>query len=484
MRPAKGLIKRLKQFLETLCIVLADILTLLLSLEASIVIRKNVLPLVYPRFPEAFPFGILSINTIWIFSVWLFLFYHEGLYTRRFSFWDEVKALWKSAFFSSVGIFTIVSLGKLGDDVSRTVIVLMCLTSSLLFPVSRAFVKRLMRRYGLLKRRVLVLGAGQTGRLILKALRREPNYGYEVVGFLDDDPAKVGTKVDGVKVHRGVDKAGNYLRACDITDLFIAMPGAGRERLEGLINRLQHKVERVVFVPDMFGMAVVGSSLQHFFHEQAFAIEVKNNLARPLNVFVKRSFDFLVGGTLFLIFGLPMALLSIVIRLDSRGPAVFAQERVGKKGRTFMCYKFRTMHLNAEDRLQAILGKDETARNEWERHWKLREDPRVTRIGRFLRKTSLDELPQLMNVMLGHMSLVGPRPYLPSEASIIGEDLNPCLDVLPGITGLWQVSGRSAESYSYRVALDTWYVRNWNLWLDVVILLKTVRVVTKMEGAF
>ncbi len=152
--------------------------------------------------------------------------------------------------------------------------------------------KKLLRSSGLLKRRVLVLGAGKTGRLIVNALVREPNYGYEVIGFVDDDPAKVGKKIEGVKIHKGVDKAVNYINRCHIEDLFIAMPGAGKERLQGLINNLQHKVENILFVPDVFGIAVLGTSLQHFFQEEAFAFEMKNNLSRSAQYFYQKSFRY------------------------------------------------------------------------------------------------------------------------------------------------------------------------------------------------
>jgi undecaprenyl-phosphate galactose phosphotransferase len=148
-----------------------------------------------------------------------------------------------------------------------------------------------------------------------------------------------------------------------------------------------------------------------------------------------------------------------------------------------MCYKFRTMYLDADERLQGILERDPAARAEWERHWKLKDDPRVTDMGKFLRKTSLDELPQIFNVLRGEMSLVGPRPYIQNEEKFLHDFKDPILSVLPGITGLWQVSGRSNTSYNYRIALDSWYVRNWNLWLDIVILIKTIPVVFKTEGA-
>jgi len=450
----------------------------------AVLVRIRILPLFYAGFPSSLSFRGLT-DIWWVFAVWIFLFYYEGLYTKRLSFWDEIRALWKVSFFSTVGVFTVLSVGKFGDVMSRTIVVVMGIISFLLLPLIRIIAKKALRRFGLLKRRVLILGAGETGKLIVRALRKEPNYGYEILGFLDDDPEKHGMRIDGIKVHRGIDRATEYIKGCNIEDLFIAMPGAGKERLQGLINSLQHKVDRILFVPDIFGIAVTGTNLQHFFHEEAFALEMKNNLSNLFNILVKRCFDITVSVLLLPFLSLPMAAIAAMIRLDSKGKAMFSQERVGKKGTLFRCYKFRTMYEDAEEKLDALLNKDQETREEWEKHWKLNDDPRVTRIGRFLRTTSLDELPQILNVLKGEMSLVGPRPVTRDEIDLHYKDMAElCFCVPPGITGLWQVSGRSNTSYDYRISLDSWYVRNWNLWLDIVILLKTVRIVIKREGAY
>lgn len=485
LKRANGRRNRYKAAFETLVIVAFDLLLFLLLFKLSIIIRKNVMPFLYEGFAEFGGIPSESPYRWWIFALWSTIFFYEGLYSKRFSFWDEVGVLWKATFFSTVGVFSIVSIGKLSTQVSRTTIILMGLLSLVMHPLCRMFFKKLLRRAGLLKRRVLILGAGKTGAIIARAFKNEPNFGYEVVGYLDDAPEKIGTTLEGVKIHRGVDSAQKYLQRCNITDLIIAMPGAGKDRVNSLINELQYKAQRLLLIPDIFGLSVVGTSLHHFFYEQAFALEIKNNLASPFNVFVKRCFDFAVGALLMAVFALPIALFSLLIRLGSKGPAIFSQQRVGKKGRLFQCYKFRTMYKGAGESLEELLQSNDAAKAQWEEHRKLRDDPRVTPVGRFLRSTSLDELPQLFNVLKGDMSLIGPRPVTTEEIQIYyRENADLCFSVPPGITGLWQVSGRSNTSYDYRVALDSWYVKNWNLWLDVVILLKTVRVVLAREGAF
>jgi Undecaprenyl-phosphate galactose phosphotransferase WbaP len=469
---------------EFVAVFLVDFGTVVITFYCAVFVRTSILPFFYSGFPEGLPFrGLFDIW--WVFVVWVFFFYYEGLYTKRLSFWDEIGALWKVSFFSTVGVFTILSAGKLSEEMSRTVVVLMGVLSLASLPIIRMIVKKVLRQLGFLKRRVLILGAGETGKLIVRALKKEPNYGYEIKGFVDDDPDKFGREIEGVKIHKGTDKAATYISRCGIDDLVIAMPGAGKERLQSLINGLQHKVDRILFVPDIFGIAVLGTNLQHFFHEEAFAFEMKNNLARPFNIFIKRGFDMMMSIALLPFLFLPMALISLLIRIDSPGRAIFSQERTGRGGRIFRCYKFRTMYADADERLEALLQDDPEAKTTWEQYWKLSDDPRVTKIGRFLRTTSLDELPQILNVLKGEMSFVGPRPVTRDEIERYYREMAElCFSVLPGITGLWQVSGRSNTSYDYRIALDSWYVRNWNLWLDIVILFKTVKIVLKREGAY
>lgn len=472
--------KKLKTQAENILLFCIDAVVVFCLFQLAVLIRLHLLPLFYAGLPQG-----RASDAWWIISAWIFFLFYEGLYTMRASFWDEIQALCKVSLLATAGVFVAVSIGKLSEDVSRMVVLLMGVLSFLLLPPLHMLAKTMLRRLGFLKRRVLILGAGKTGELILRALRREPNFGYDVIGFVDDDPAKCGEKIEGIKIHRGIDKALSYINRADIEDIFIAMPGAGKERLQGLINHLQHKVERILFVPDIFGIAVLGTNLQHFSTEEAFALEMKNNLSNPVNIFIKWCFDSVVSVLAIPFLLLPMAAISLLIKLDSQGPAIFSQERVGKKGQRFRCYKFRTMYEHADSMLAGLLAENPDLRDRWGQYWKLDNDPRITRVGRFLRTTSLDELPQIFNVLKGEMSLVGPRPVTGEEIDVHYRDqAQLCFSVPPGITGLWQVSGRNNISYEYRVGLDSWYVRNWNLWLDIVIILKTIRIVIMREGAF
>jgi undecaprenyl-phosphate galactose phosphotransferase len=204
-----------------------------------------------------------------------------------------------------------------------------------------------------------------------------------------------------------------------------------------------------------------------------------------LNKIIKQTFDW-IGGIIFFISTLPiLGIIACLIKLSSSGSVFYTQCRVGKEGELFRIYKFRTMYVDAEERLPEILAQNKVLKETYLKRRKIPNDPRITPIGHFLRKTSLDELPQIFNVLKGEMSLVGPRPALPEELEKYykKEDAEYYLQVKPGITGLWQVSGRNKTAFHFRVKIESWYVQNWCLWLDITILLQTVKAVIKMEGA-
>ena len=269
-----------------------------------------------------------------------------------------------------------------------------------------------------------------------------------------------------------------------VQHVLICAPGLASKRLVNLINRLQLLVRKVFFVPELFGLPTSNISVRGLMEEQAVILRVQNNLARKSNRLFKRLFDIVatvLGGILILPI---VGIISLLIYIDSPGPIVFGHKRVGQNGKEFPCYKFRSMIPNAQEYLEEYLKNNPEAREEWERDFKLKDDPRVTKIGKFLRKTSLDELPQLWNVLIGDMSLVGPRPIVRAEVEKYGDYINDFYLVPPGITGVWQVSGRSDTTYEERVLMDSWYVHNWSVWIDIVYLVKTVLAVVKGKGAY
>jgi len=469
---------RLNNRLGVLLLFLADAATLIGIFYLALVVRVQLLP----EFIKVIPSFTQDIRAYWwIFLFWLTFFVYEEGYSRRFALWDEVKFLWKSSFFAMIAVFTILFISKKGPDFSRTLVLTMGALSFIILPFIRPRVKKALYRLSILTRKVLIIGSGEAALKAREAVLNEPNLGYEVVAFVDDEGPR---ELACCKVHRRIKSIERYIKAGGIHDVIIAKPELPKEQLIEMVNHIQHKAENTLFIPDISGIAVSGTEIRHFFREQTMLIEVKNNLANPLIYATKRAIDYLAAAAIAAILILPMLLIALRIKLASPGPATYRQQRIGKNGRKFFCYKFRTMYPDAAKRLDEILVSDPEAKKEWEKSYKIKNDPRITPIGDFLRRTSLDELPQLLNILRGEMSLVGPRPVVQEEIQkYYKEDSVFYFRVPPGLTGLWQVSGRSNTTYEYRVSLDTWYVKNWTLWLDAMILFKTVRVVLKREGA-
>jgi undecaprenyl-phosphate galactose phosphotransferase len=314
------------------------------------------------------------------------------------------------------------------------------------------------------KEKVLIIGTTENGIKFMKAIEAEPNLGYEVVGFIDDK-----TELKDIE---------------EIQTIVISDPNVCSKEIFQLFSKNPTRFRTIFYIPEVKQIPVIGTEIRYFFQEDIFALELKNNLANPLNYFLKRAIDYLITLILLPLIMPLFIFIALLVKTTSKGPVIFSHERVGKGGKTFKCYKIRTMYIDAEEKLKQILETNPEVKVEWETKYKLTNDPRVTPIGKFLRKTSLDELPQIFNVLKGEMSLIGPRPVTKEELDKYYKEKAElyCL-IPPGITGLWQVSGRSNLTYEERVNLDCWYIRNWSLWLDLVILLKTVKVVLKGEGA-
>ncbi|MEE3671700.1 exopolysaccharide biosynthesis polyprenyl glycosylphosphotransferase, partial [Actinobacillus pleuropneumoniae] len=225
------------------------------------------------------------------------------------------------------------------------------------------------------------------------------------------------------------------------------------------------------------------TDMSFLFSYEMILLRVNNNLAKRSSRILKRIMDIL-GSLLLIILLLPLLILIYWLVRKDGGYAIYGHPRIGQNGKKFNCLKFRSMVVNADEVLEKLLESDPIAKVEWEKDFKLRNDPRITSIGKWLRRTSLDELPQLFNVLAGQMSLVGPRPIISDELEYYQEDVDYYLMAKPGMTGLWQVSGRNNVDYKTRVYFDAWYVKNWSLWNDIAILFKTINVLRSREGAY
>ncbi|HBN2768169.1 TPA: undecaprenyl-phosphate galactose phosphotransferase WbaP, partial [Klebsiella oxytoca] len=255
------------------------------------------------------------------------------------------------------------------------------------------------------------------------------------------------------------------------------------ERNMWLRNFMINGYRYVSVIPTLRGMPLDSTDMSFIFSHEVMIFRVQQNLAKWSSRFSKRIFD-IVGALSIIVVLSPLLLyISRKVKKDG-GPSIYGHERIGKGGKSFKCLKFRSMVINSKEVLDQLLTNDAEAREEWNKTFKLKNDPRITKIGHFLRKTSLDELPQLFNVLKGEMSLVGPRPIITAELERYNDEVDYYLLSKPGMTGLWQVSGRSDVDYETRVYLDAWYVKNWSMWNDIAILFKTIGVVLKKDGAY
>lgn len=392
-------------------------------------------------------------------------------YSDRKPFWSELGETLQVFLVLAVLDLAVLALTRWNS--SRMWWALVWPLAAVFVPLGRSLARSVMRRAGVWQRPTLIVGNGPNAHEAVAALKSEPSLGFTVVGFVNmaDSLADVSAqlvewaKVPGMQFVLALEHGQNDLR----------------EDLLRLLVRL--KAEDVSVVPAMRGVPLFGTDISYFFSHEVAMLKLRNNLRYWPARGLKRLFDLFAAFVLLVLGALPLIYIALRIKRDG-GPAIFAHERVGQSGKIFPCFKFRTMQVDAEDRLRELLAHDPAARAEWEHEFKLRTDPRITPLGEFLRQTSLDELPQLFNVIRGEMSLVGPRPIINAELSKYGDDVDYFLMVRPGMTGLWQVSGRNDVNYETRVYLDTWYVKNWSLWYDIAILFKTIRVVLRRDGAY
>ncbi len=455
---------------------LADISIVALALELAILFRVAWLPHLSTQTPhEAFSFShYVSLGWIWL----LFLVFYpvEGLYTQRRSLWNEVGSLTKASSLGTLAVLAAVALVKLSMDVSRITILLTGIILLILMPFARYWTKYLLGRLNLWRKPILILGAAKTAELVLRGINEDPVLGYQVVGLLDDDPSKQNRCLGSsfgqpVYVLGPLAIAPALMREGRARDILLAMPGLGEIQIVKLLHTLQSQCESIYVVPKMWGLPMMNLHIDGFLRQQVLMLKVSNNLAKPWNNWIKRIFDLSIGS------------IALLIKMNSKGPVLHVQERLGYHGRTFRCLKFRSMQVNGDEQLATYLKANPQLAVEWDRYAKLKShDPRLTPAGLFLRRWSLDEIPQIFNVLKGDMSLVGPRPYLLRERERIGEDLPTIVAARPGITGFWQVNGKNHVTLEDRVRLEVWYVRNWSLWLDIIILVKTFRTVLVREG--
>lgn len=419
----------------------------------------------------------------WLPLVFMLFLFFEGLYGKRMLVYQMTERIFLSCLGGTVFSVLLMFIAQVSGQVSRLFVLLFAALAFALLSMVRIFICKVFKKVRAFQIPVLIVGAGKTADLVVHQIRRDAGMRYRILGFLEDrKPFK--DYGPNMPILGGFDDLEKAAKETGVDTILIAAPGLPQDKLSDLIYRAQSLVKHVAVVPNLVAVPMSNVSVESFFDAKIMVLHIKNNLDNPWNRLLKRLFDIcatVVGGILI---SPILLLIAIWVYHDSPGPVIFKHRRVGKDGKEFNCYKFRSMCVNSKEVLDHLLATDPKAKAEWDKEFKLKDDPRITKSGAFLRKTSLDELPQLWNVLKGEMSLVGPRPIVRSEMARYGKYIKEYMMVRPGITGIWQTSGRNDIDYPERVQMDNWYVHNWSVWLDLVLLWRTIGVVAACNGAY
>jgi exopolysaccharide biosynthesis polyprenyl glycosylphosphotransferase len=433
--------------------------------------------IVHPKAAELSP-----IIYVLVACLWLFLFNLLSVYSPRKmnTLMQELQAVATAIMISTATLAGVLYLSY--RDVPRLVFIYFFLFDAIALLGFRILSRLVFQvRAGRVQdvRELLILGAGKVGMNLARAIRSDRGWpAASIIGFLDDDPQKIGTAPLGIPVLGGLDMVCELVKSHNVDEVIFALPLRAHRRVINLVLDLQKLPVEVKVVPDLFDLAFARTTVEDV--DGLPLISLRAPAINGYTSLVKRVFDVVVASLLVVITSPVMAAIAVAIKLDSPGPAIFSQWRVGENGRLFRMYKFRTMVDGADKQIDTVIQKTEDGKH----NHKHPNDPRITRLGQILRRSSLDELPQFINVIKGDMSLVGPRPELP----FVVEQYEPWqrrrLSVPPGITGWWQISGRSERPMHLHTEDDLYYIKNYSLLLDLQILWKTVEVVIKGRGAF
>jgi Undecaprenyl-phosphate galactose phosphotransferase WbaP len=452
---------------------ISDLIGLFLAGLLAVLLRVLIGGFINPSFYwSLIPLEILFVSIY----VWRGLYPGVGL-----SPVEELKRLSVSTSVVFLVITAVTFWIRTAEYYSRLVFAFAWIFALIILPINRAIIRSIAVRLGLWGEPVAVVGYGPQGQKIVDFLCENLRFGLRPVALVSASNSSV---LNNCALPRfSFDNNGDISsKLTNVRTLVLITSEMHEELQDAIVDQHRFGFKRLILIPNLHWVGSVG--VIPYDLEGFLGLEVRQNLLKEWEQSLKRVLD--VGMVFGLgVFALPIFwIIALVIKLDSKGNSLYSQRRIGKGGRKFNMLKFRTMVTDADQALIDHFSENQTARAEWEASQKLKEDPRVTRVGKFLRKTSLDELPQLWNVLKGEMSLVGPRPIVEEEIKLYRDGYRLYHQVRPGITGLWQVSGRNDVGYDRRVRYDEYYVRNWSIWLDVYILLRTIWTVAQGEGAY
>ena len=401
---------------------------------------------------------------------------------RNLSLWDETGAVLRSSVL--VILVSMLYLYAVKSAVSSLAVMAGTMAFTLLTLAARYLVRVIFFRAGWLVKSVIILGAGEAGKTFADKITASPFTIRRVLCFLDDDGAKLGAEISGVHVAGRIADFADVQAELHADEAVIAIPTASRQELAGILSAVEDRVRRVLYIPDMYMLTTSAAEIRTI--DGMPVISSSQGLLNPVNIAVKTVIDYIGAAAALAVFSPFMVWAAWKIWREDGRPIFFVQDRIGWKGKHFMTYKFRSMHKNADEITRKLFSDPEIFAS-YKQGNKMKDDPRLTKIGAFIRKTSIDELPQLLNVLKGEMSLVGPRPLPQLDVDLLYSDehvLRKVYAAKPGLTGIWQVSGRSDLDADFRRKINCYYVHNWSVWLDLAILIKTPLAVITHKGAY
>ncbi|NQT23035.1 MAG: sugar transferase [Candidatus Omnitrophica bacterium] len=431
--------------------------------------------------------GAASINDYLVVLViavmlWCAMLYWNGMYRsmRTKTLLEIVWIIIKSTFLTTLAFGTIVFLFKL-HFVSRVFFGIFIVVSASTILIEKITIFSLIhaaRKRGHNFRRLLVVGTGRRASQFIDKIKSHPEWGLKILGVVNDEPGRDIKEIEDNELLGNIDDISQILHRRAVDEVVFVVPRARLNHIEEAVYACETEGVKATLAIDLFELKIAKSHLTEI--DGIPLLTFETTFAREWQLFIKRAIDIVVSGAGIVILGPILLTVMILIRLTSKGPAFFIQKRVGLNGRKFVLYKFRTMYKGAHKKLSEIESLNEMGGP----IFKIKNDPRITPLGRFLRKFSIDEMPQLFNVLLGHMGLVGPRPPLPKEVALYKTWQRRRLSMRPGLTCLWQISGRNKIDFNEWMKLDLEYLDNWSLWLDFKILIKTIPVVLFGIGAY
>ena len=443
----RGIIQFMKKYFTNSIFIIIDVLLLIgvFYLTLYLIIKLDI--------ANTSIFDKYSLKSfLFVIIVAVAVMFYEKIYTLRYDFWQETYRVIKSLFLTYFIVLSLFTLQKTSLKDARLFITLYFLIVMFLLPVAKRLTKKFLFRFSFFKKRVLITGDAKQATTL--------NNEFEKNWYLGMQASK---------------------KDCDI--VIITSKSLGLKKLNAKIEKYLENNNEVYVVPYVTSINFANSNILEYSDIRYNTIQIQNKLLIKRNIWIKNGFDFFIALMILPFFLVVHTFISFAIKMDSKGSVFFKQKRLGKNNKPFLCYKYRTMYENSESLLNEYLKTHVEEVEYYKKFHKYKNDPRITKMGRFLRSTSLDELPQIINVLKTDMSLVGPRPYMLNESKKLGENKHFILKVRPGITGLWQVSGRNNLTFKERNELEVWYIKNWSLWSDFVILVKTIKVVLARVGA-